>query len=169
MTNKEIGRLLEWMSKEEYEKVTTFLKNIYTTEINNTSRKHKKNGIEKYQRALYKNATKYELKFKEILVNNGIRFYFQKIFKVPKRIGNSNYIVDFYIPQNNVVIEIDGSQHNKLENIQKDSIRTEALLSMGVSRVIRFSNEEVNNNSEKISNFMERLKKEQEGLKNLMA
>ena len=38
-----------------------------------------------------------------------------------------NYIVDFYIAEAQIVIELDGSQHYEEEGIQKDKIRDERL------------------------------------------
>jgi very-short-patch-repair endonuclease len=166
MSQKEISKLIDWLETEEYEKALSYLKSIHNTEIPYS--RNKKSTINKYQSMLSKNATKYELKFKEILIKNNIKFYFQKIFKVTRGKGSVKYIVDFYIPQNNVVIEIDGSQHNKENNISKDSIRTEGLLTAGVSKVIRLSNKEVNEDSEKMIKIIEKLKKEAEGLQNLM-
>ena len=53
------------------------------------------------------------------------------------------YIVDFYIPQAKLVIEIDGSQYDNPENIRADSERDEALSCWGIE-VIRFSNRRIN-------------------------
>ena len=53
-----------------------------------------------------------------------------------------NYIVDFYCPKLNLVIEIDGWQHEVL-NKEYDDKRTEYLESLGFS-VLRIDNEDVN-------------------------
>ena len=50
------------------------------------------------------------------------------------------YIVDFYIPELKLVIEIDGNSH--LESVVYDNVRTEFLESIG-NTVVRFWNKEV--------------------------
>ena len=52
------------------------------------------------------------------------------------------YIVDFYISQWRIVIELDGSQHYELEHKQMDIARDEYLSAMGLS-VLRYSNADV--------------------------
>ena len=54
-----------------------------------------------------------------------------------------NYIVDFYIAEAQIVIELDGSQHYKEEGIQKDKIRDERLKSLGF-KVLRYTNLDIN-------------------------
>ena len=56
-----------------------------------------------------------------------------------------NYIVDFYIAEAKIVIELDGSQHNTEEQIKIDNIRDEYLSSLGLT-VLRYSNLQVNKN-----------------------
>ena len=59
-----------------------------------------------------------------------------------KNVGN--YIVDFYIPKNLVVVELDGSQHFGKAHKQADSVRDENLKSLGIT-VLRYSNSVINN------------------------
>jgi len=54
-----------------------------------------------------------------------------------------NYIVDFYIAEAQIVIELDGSQHYEEEGIQKDIIRDERLKSLGF-KVLRYTNLDIN-------------------------
>ena len=54
-----------------------------------------------------------------------------------------NYIVDFYIPQKKIVIEIDGIQHNTIEHKDADVKRDDVLAEWGIT-VLRYSNESVN-------------------------
>ena len=56
-----------------------------------------------------------------------------------------NYIVDFYIPKKQLVIEIDGIQHLTSENKEKDHARDKFLEEQGL-RVLRLSNESIRNN-----------------------
>ena len=53
-----------------------------------------------------------------------------------------DYIVDFVSLDKKLVIEIDGGQHNEVENIEKDMQRTKWLEEEGY-RVLRFWNNDV--------------------------
>ncbi|WP_168383168.1 endonuclease domain-containing protein [Acinetobacter indicus] len=64
----------------------------------------------------------------------GLQFYRQKPLL--------NYIVDFYCPAANLVIECDGSQHFTIEGLEADRIRDEALAQLGL-KVPRFDNGQV--------------------------
>ena len=54
-----------------------------------------------------------------------------------------NYIVDFYICEHNIVIEIDGIQHKEKEAKIADEVRDSNLNELGI-KVLRYSNEDVN-------------------------
>ena len=56
-----------------------------------------------------------------------------------------NYIVDFYIASKNIVIEIDGIQHNTAEHKESDRKRDEILADWGLI-VLRYSNNSINTN-----------------------
>ncbi|MBR2431787.1 MAG: DUF559 domain-containing protein, partial [Clostridia bacterium] len=56
-----------------------------------------------------------------------------------------NYIVDFLIASKRLVIEVDGAQHQKSDNEERDRQRDEALLHMGF-RVLRYTNKDINTN-----------------------
>ena len=71
------------------------------------------------------------LRRKQIL---GLQFYRQKPIL--------NYIVDFYCPAANLVIECDGSQHFTKEGLEADRIRDKALAQLGLN-VLRFDNGQV--------------------------
>ena len=74
-----------------------------------------------------------KLRGKQIL---GLQFYQQKPLL--------NFIVDFYCPSANLVIECDGSQHSTIEGLEADRIRDEALAQLGL-KVLRFDNGQVLN------------------------
>ena len=88
-------------------------------------------------RDLRKNMTEAEpllwsrLRNKQIL---GLQFYRQKLLL--------NYIVDFYCPSANLVIECDGGQHYTDESLEADRIRDEALDQTRL-KVMRFDNGKV--------------------------
>ncbi len=71
------------------------------------------------------------LRNKQIL---GLQFYRQKPIL--------NFIVDFYCPAVNLVIECDGSQHFTDEGLEADLIRDEALAQLDL-KVLRFDNGQV--------------------------
>ena len=71
------------------------------------------------------------LRRKQIL---GLQFYRQKPIL--------NFIVDFYCPSVNLVIECDGSQHYTYEGLEADRVRDEALAQLGL-RVLRFDNGQI--------------------------
>ena len=61
------------------------------------------------------------------------------------------FIVDFYCHKHKLVIEVDGEIHLKKENKEYDYGRTYELERLGL-RVIRFSNDEILKNIEKVKN-----------------
>lgn len=71
------------------------------------------------------------LRRKQIL---GLQFYRQKPLL--------NFIVDFYCPSANLVIECDGGQHFTVEGLEADRVRDEALAQLGL-KVLRFDNGQV--------------------------
>lgn len=72
----------------------------------------------------------------------GVQFYRQKTI--------GPYIVDFYGPSVNLVIEIDGAHHLKKEILEQDQDRDAYLQALGLM-VLRFSNFQVKNNMFKIA------------------
>ena len=55
-----------------------------------------------------------------------------------------NYIVDFYIAEKKIVIEVDGIQHLQKDNQEADAKRDEVLSFWGIT-VLRYSNESIRN------------------------
>jgi very-short-patch-repair endonuclease len=76
----------------------------------------------------------------------GHQFYRQKII--------GKYIVDFYCPKANLVIELDGGQHYSEAGRAKDRTRDEVLIEMGI-KVLRLSDRDVLQN---IGGVMERIR-----------
>ena len=62
------------------------------------------------------------------------QFYRQKII--------GNYIVDFYCPKANLIIELDGGQHYTGEGKENDRKRDNSMASVGI-KVLRFSDKEI--------------------------
>ena len=61
-----------------------------------------------------------------------------------------NYIIDFYIPQAKIAIEIDGVQHTTEDNFKADAERDNALASWGI-KVLRYYNFEINSKFEEVT------------------
>ncbi len=72
------------------------------------------------------------------------------------------YIADFYCHELKLVIEIDGSIHNKEDVLINDELRQTEIEKLGIT-VIRFINIEVKNNLEKILNHINKKIKELQG------
>jgi very-short-patch-repair endonuclease len=95
-----------------------------------------------YSRELRKNMTDAEkllwskIRYKQL---EGYQFYRQKIV--------GNYIVDFYCPRANLVVEVDGGQHYINGAKRGDRVRDNYMVSLGL-RVLRFSDREVFGNIE---------------------
>ena len=89
-----------------------------------------------YARELRKNMTKEEK-----------HLWYDFLKKLPcsvyRQHNIENYIVDFYIAEKKVVIEVDGSQHLTRDNMAKDETRDYILSTWGI-KVLRYSNESIN-------------------------
>ena len=82
----------------------------------------------------------------------GIQFYRQKPIH--------NYIVDFFAPKANLVIELDGSQHMHAYSLQKDKKRDEYLIDLGL-KILRFNSNEVIKETDAIVEIIYQTMKEQ--------
>jgi len=94
-----------------------------------------------HARELRKHATKEECMLWKYLKTLPVRVLRQR------PIGN--YIVDFYIPEKRIAIEIDGGQHYSNTGKQYDEKRTAFMNEFGI-RVLRFSNTEVKQQYEQV-------------------
>ena len=87
-------------------------------------------------RSLRKNMTKEERHlWYDFLRNLPVRVHRQKVI--------GRYIVDFYIAEEKMVIELDGSQHYEESGICKDAQRDAYLQALGIT-VVRYSNADIN-------------------------
>ena len=66
-------------------------------------------------------------------------------FRFRRQHGFDIYVMDFYCPQAKLCIEVDGEVHDSLEKRKKDAERTAFLNQCGI-KVVRFKNEEIENN-----------------------
>ena len=101
-------------------------------------------------RKLRKNQTPQEQKMWNLLRNHQ---FHNLEFKRQYPMGD--YIVDFICRPKKLIIEIDGGQHNFIENIEYDAKRTEYLCSRGYF-VLRFWNNDIDNNIEGVFEEIEK-------------
>ena len=99
-----------------------------------------KNTTINQAKLLRQNMTPQERKLWSILRNN--LFY---DYKFRRQVPVGNYVADFLCEARNLIIEIDGVQHNEPENIKCDELRSAFFKSKGL-RVLRFWNNDVDNN-----------------------
>jgi len=83
----------------------------------------------KYSEELKVKATSYELEFKKILDQVGTPYIFQHPVVCEQ---NYLYILDFYIPEYRIAIELDGSQHYTKQGLKKDKRRSKNLEKIGI-------------------------------------
>ena len=65
-------------------------------------------------------------------------------YNVRRQHNIGDYIVDFYIAENKIVIELDGKQHLMREHKEMDTERDAALAAWGIT-VLRYSNSSIRN------------------------
>lgn len=89
----------------------------------------------KYKKELAKKATYHEKLFYLLLKHHEQKFIFQKGFLKP-----FHRIVDFYIPNKKLIIEIDGEYHK--DTVEKDRIKDEMWAKKGY-QTLRITNKQV--------------------------
>ena len=91
-------------------------------------------------KTLRKNLTPQEYKLWQLIrAHRFYGFYFRRQYPI------GDYIVDFICRSKQIIIEIDGGQHNCDNNIEYDKTRTNYLSSKGY-KVFRFWNNEIDHN-----------------------
>jgi len=118
---------------------------IYNQKIQNHKRKKLRNEMTKAEVLLWM-----ELKDKKIL-----GYKFRRQFSI------GSYVVDFYCPELNLAVEVDGATHVTDEEIRYDKDRQTEIETLGI-KFLRFSNPEIykdmNHVLEKIKSIIEELK-----------
>ncbi len=100
---------------------------------------HNVKNKEKIRKQLRKSATPQEITLWSRIRRKQLGYRFRRQHSIGK------YIVDFYCSENKLIIEIDGWQHRKENNLGYDIKRTKFLESLGY-KVLRFWNSEINKN-----------------------
>lgn len=98
-----------------------------------------------YAKELRDNATFSEKWFKLFLDCVDIKYKFQhEIYPRSKKALKPFYIVDFYLPDKKIVIEVDGGYHDEPAQRELDKRRSKDIKQNGY-KVFRFSNEQARN------------------------
>ena len=118
----------------------SFTSTLHTSEGSTKPYKEepKENTAEYYKHLLEVNAT-YAEKLLKTFLTGKIDFEFQKIIYTDNK---HFFIADFYIPSQNLIIELDGEYHDDIKQQDKDIWRTKILQSFGY-RIIRFKNKQI--------------------------
>ena len=77
-------------------------------------------------------------------------------FNVRRQHNIENYIVDFYIAEKKIVIEVDGRQHLMPEHVEADKKRDGDLSKWGIV-VLRYSNNDINYNFQEVADDILRM------------
>ncbi|MBE3086810.1 MAG: endonuclease domain-containing protein [Bacteroidetes bacterium] len=93
-----------------------------------------KKKLQPYRKALRNNLTSAEVSLWNLLKNKQLS---GRKFRRQHSIGN--YIVDFYCPEEMLIIELDGDAHGEYNQITKDECRDNYLNNLGFI-IIRFEN-----------------------------
>ena len=106
----------------------------------------------KFARKMRKNPTRQE---------NHLWYDFLRTYPVQfrRQVMIDDYIADFYCHKAKLVIEVDGSQHETDEGLQKDEIRTEKLERYSLT-VIRFTNRSVDKDFYRVCDYIDRIVQE---------
>ncbi len=95
-------------------------------------------NLTEYARRLRKNMTKEERHlWYDFLKDLPMMVHRQKVI--------GNYIVDFYIAEAKIAVELDGGQHFEEAGMRADEVRDAHLNSLGIS-VLRYANSDIHRN-----------------------
>lgn len=94
--------------------------------------------IREHKAILKDRATESELIMRKYLLAHKIKFRFQQQVTAVKKI----YFMDFYLPDFNVALEVDGGSHNDPKQKGLDNIRDYHLAWIGI-KTVRITNDEV--------------------------
>lgn len=121
--------------------------------------------MEKYGDELFKGANHKLFEFSKVLRKVGtdaedilwqaLRRKQLSGFKFRRQHPLDKYIADFYCHEAKLIIEVDGGIHNNTDNKEYDNNRSYELEQLGI-KVLRFTNEEVNDNLKMVLNVIKR-------------
>ena len=100
------------------------------------------------------NALRKEMTEEETILWSKIRKRQLHGFKFRRQHPINQFIADFYCHDKKLVIEVDGGYHNEQTQSERDVQRTFELEKLGI-KVLRFNNDEVKNEIERVINLIE--------------
>ena len=111
--------------------------------------------LEEFATRMRENPTYSEKKFYDYLVAHRVKFEFQKILYCSK-----SYIVDFFLIDYKIIVEIDGEYHFTEEQQEKDWYRTLDIFHTYNYKTLRLTNKQVNFDKfeNKLINFLRKNK-----------
>lgn len=143
-----VQKLITFEKKREKDLARRLKKKAYLLESRQKADEKATEASLKFREELIANQTTAEKSAKALLKSMGIKYEFQKIFYYKSKIDKYKtcfYIVDFYLPDANMAIEIDGEYHQTSKQKTADKKRTMVLRGSGLSDVVRFTNDQVLN------------------------
>lgn len=108
-----------------------------------------------FQKELQENATEAEKIFYKYLEDHRVKFEFQKIL-----CPNKCYIVDFFLIDYQIIVEIDGGYHDTEEQQKKDWERSLEIYRKFGYKTFRLKNSQIfsGNYEKKLINFLKKIK-----------
>jgi very-short-patch-repair endonuclease len=91
---------------------------------------------EEYKLRLTDYKTQAEYHIELILKDLGINYEEQRIILMLGKF----WIADYYLPDYNLIIELDGNQHYTVHGLMKDADRDSHLIALGFDRILRIPN-----------------------------
>jgi len=149
MKEGEVRKILDWVRNENYKALNIYFSRMLDNVIEKEPYRAK-NFREKFKNELIEKQTDEERLLKEYLSECGIYYEFQKIINYYEKDLRKFYIVDFFITDAHIVIEVDGGYHNDVDVYNNDLKRTMILKTLGIKEVYRFTNYEVNKFPDKV-------------------
>ncbi|CAB5214544.1 Domain of unknown function DUF559 [uncultured Caudovirales phage] len=83
-----------------------------------------------------------ERSFEDWLVKNNISLRYEDEYTIKNHITKKWYFVDFYFPEINLIVELDGKQHEKPKHKEQDRIRDEYITTHLGIQIFRISHTE---------------------------
>lgn len=119
------------ISREVLDEILTYLPDKLKNKLLPT-----KLRASKFRQELLDKQTPSEKVFKKKLIKAKIKFEEQKVIYFK----DSFFIVDFYLPDYKLIIEVDGGYHYTKDKLKSDRIRTINLKKIGYKYLLRYSN-----------------------------
>lgn len=142
ITVRKKRRAFEQAKNDEYFEKICFDEKSYFKKEYVSKHKYAADYLQSWVEENKKNITEGEKAAKAVLDEMCVDYEFQK----PCLVAGRSYIMDFYLENFGICIEIDGGYHNTTEQLLRDRERTNILAKSGVL-VVRFTNEEAMNGS----------------------